>query len=189
MFRGDVYDDKGFTVNDSNDDSFNIACYGTVISKMHFLRHTVAAMGTDALPVPKRQAMLRLLTADYCGHGNSYTRNGHAIRLDFGPSPFHPDPMKPVGLETARSIEAIWRADGTGASCISTPRRIDDMSAKDNISEAEAEFDIIGGVKTDCQTSPVRVIHECTPAQLTNARKGVLGIDDYAISGNLFPPP
>src|SRR5262249_39273088 len=113
-------------------DVFNIACLGTTISKMHFFRHTSAAKITaidpPAPPVDRRQALLRLLTADYCGAGHPFTHDRVPLRIEFDSASVFdaPDYGPTSGSRFAAStsapatLEAIWNADG--ATCIGRPR-------------------------------------------------------------------
>jgi hypothetical protein len=130
IFRGDYYDDA-YTVrttppSDYDDDVFNIACLGTAISKLHRFRHTSAARVTSSdlppSPLPsasQRQALLRLLTADYCGIGHPFTVDGTPIRLGFNQT-FTPTSHSEFTLNSSGSIDALWT--GGGATCIGTPR-------------------------------------------------------------------
>lgn len=187
MFRGDSYDDNTFAVSNSTDDSFNIACYGTVISKMHFLRHTSAAMGTAAFPVTQRQAMLRMLTGDYCGNGHSFTSEGHPIRIGFGHAAFQPrSEFQPdVGLGSARSLDAMWRTDGTRASCIGAPR-LSDVPGPDVTSTSVEER--VREIQDYCNEQYLPVPSRCEANRWGDAKSGNLG-DDYLMSANLFSAP
>lgn len=154
IYQGDFYE-PGYTVRTSaatgyDDDTFNIACVGTTLSKLHLLRHTSASQGkpTDHLPPPvdKRQALLRMFTADYCGAGHPFTHDG--VPLHFGidlsagydgllnPRPLPPplgDPNAGISIPTwtrftldptagLSTVDALWTGDG--ATCIGTPRLV-----------------------------------------------------------------
>jgi ADYC domain len=152
IFRGDYYD-SAYTVRTNptteyDDDTFNIACTGTAISKLHLLRHTSASQAaiTEPLPPPvdKRQAILRMLTADYCGAGRPFTHDGVPLNFGFDLGAGYDGMLNPLGiadpspdpntgialtvgskfpLETGlptSSIDALW--NGNGATCIGTPR-------------------------------------------------------------------
>ena len=122
VFEWDRYDAAAKTVRETGDGDpwFNLACAGTAKAKMHLLRHTLAGsydnrgdqiVQTD---VPGRQAMLKMLTADYCGTGQSFTRDGTPL-LYGDKLGIYPPPQIP-----ARRVEAHWDADG--AVCLNTPR-------------------------------------------------------------------
>lgn len=125
IFRGDYYEEgthavRTSPVNDYDQDVFNIACVGTAISKLHLLRHTTAADPTRPTAPGQRQALLRLLDADYCGTGGSFTDDGVPMWLGFDSPRWEPSgesryPMGPGGV-----VEAQWNE--RGASCLNAPR-------------------------------------------------------------------
>jgi hypothetical protein len=136
IFQGDLYDEETYQVSItptsynqiSNNPKgiFNIACIGSAISKLHLLRHTSASQGEnissnlqpDEL---QRQALLRLLTGDYCGTGNLFIQNGIPIHLEFNNSPYQPTTDSKFEIDNhSDSIDARW--DHTGATCIGIPR-------------------------------------------------------------------
>lgn len=107
VFRGDRYDvaHKTLWETGAGDTWFNIGCAGTFVAKMHQLRHTFAgASVSGTVPtVPQRQAMLKMLTADYCGTGRPFTEQGVPLLYAFDqqqwarvqPVPFEPWPAWP----------------------------------------------------------------------------------------------
>jgi hypothetical protein len=132
VFAGDRYDDDAKTVTDVDPDGgwFNLACKGTAAWKMHRLRHTAAAAPPrGAKTVEQRQAMLKMLTADYCGGGHTFTRTGVSLRYEDAAGWFRPSP--PIDLtspEDQSAVEAIWGSDG--ARCLNDPRLRPDITAK-----------------------------------------------------------
>jgi hypothetical protein len=97
---------------------FNIGCAGHLLAKMHLMGHVAATapMGYAAT-IPERQAMMKMLSADYCGTGKAFTVSGvrvqwHDHRRWFEYSPY-PAP-------TWYDVEARW--DETGATCLGSPR-------------------------------------------------------------------
>jgi hypothetical protein len=166
IFRGDYYDES-YSVRITppstyDDDVFNIACSGTTLSKMHRLRHTTAAaispQDPPAPPVDRRQALLRMFTADYCGAGQAFTHDGVPLQFGFDPamgfgSAANPNPR--VKLTTASlfgltafgatSLEAMWTADG--ATCIGTPRLLGQGVTMDDI---VAACRLVGRTVTTC---------------------------------------
>lgn len=104
IFRGDRYDAIRKTVQETGarDTRFNIGCTGTFVAKMHLLRHTLAGADPpgNVPTVPQRQAMLKMLTADYCGTGRPFTNQGVPLLYTFNqpqwarvsPNPFEPWP-------------------------------------------------------------------------------------------------
>ena len=116
LFRGESYDPGKKTVTRTNqsDGWFNIACAGAAPAKMHLLRHTTA--GSDAKHKPttaQRTAMLKMLTADYCGDGKAWTADGTPLDYTdarawyatpaFQPGAVHPDAVEAVWGPKARS--------------------------------------------------------------------------------------
>ncbi len=132
MFRGDYYDDATYQVSDApapdranaDGDLFNIACQGTAIYKLYMLRHTVASASTPAAhTVPaQRTALLRMLTADYCGRGHPFTVNGVPIQFGTNPasSPYQVTAASGYDLAFGGAIDAQWTP--AGAACMGTPR-------------------------------------------------------------------
>jgi hypothetical protein len=125
VYHGDRYDADKKRVYDSSapgDPWFNIICIGTAASKLHLLRHTQAgSTTTHKTALTDRTAMLKLLAADYCGTGRSFTVTGQPLQYKdrFGWYPaiepsFH-DPTK-------IKMEAYFTENG--ATCLTEPRRI-----------------------------------------------------------------
>lgn len=125
IFRGDHYDDDTVTVTQLPAQTllFNMACSKTALSKLHLQRHTAAAKippGGSRPSVRERQALLKLLTADYCGTGALYTEND--VRLDYDYKQAWHNHRPQFAAARQASLDAIWRADGSGAACIDVPR-------------------------------------------------------------------
>jgi hypothetical protein len=117
VFTGDRYDAKQKLVTLENGPScwINIACAGSAAAKMHLLRHTTA--GSDATHTttrPQRQAMLKMITDDICGTGQSFTVNREEVFYE-DMHPWYPFPAAP------RSIESMWNEQG--AMCLDEARR------------------------------------------------------------------
>lgn len=125
VYEGDHFDAWSRTVSPPVPGTFNLACAGTAMAKMHLLRHTAAS---NYIPRPavsnpypttieERIAMLKMITADYCGTGQSFTVDGQPLR-------WHDNtgwPQRDLNLGEMASIEAIWGREG--AWCLNTPRR------------------------------------------------------------------
>jgi hypothetical protein len=147
IFEGDLYDENTFEVNITpmkinSKRTFNIACVGTTISKLHLLRHTSASQSpyvdvTDQPDKSQREALLRMFTGDYCGRGDPpdsnnldksslFTENGVPIWITFNSGAYVPTKESrylPTG--TPMNIDGRW--DSTGATCMTNPR----LSLKD----------------------------------------------------------
>jgi hypothetical protein len=129
-FAGDFFDKATVRVEAPPSPSwFNLACAGTAMAKMHLLRHTEASSNPGGMPPQlttraQRTAMLKMLTADYCGTGRRFTQDGHPL-LWKDVNGWYTSRGFPIGLSTvpASQIEAIWSADG--ATCMNTPRLAD----------------------------------------------------------------
>jgi hypothetical protein len=127
IFRGDRYDAATKTVTEVGGHTpwFNIACAGTTVAKMHLLRHTWA--GSDpqhTTTVDQRQAVLKMLTGDYCGSGDSFTVNGHPLLYTYA-KPWQPVQPSPIDWTSVATIDAVW--DQTGAVCMNVPRMVDEQ--------------------------------------------------------------
>ena len=118
---------------------FNLACAGTAAAKMHLLNQTRAGVlyqYPDPVParsttIAQRQAVLKMLTADYYGNGQSFTVNGRPLLYTDSEGWFPFRDWVTVDVEdqgAIASIEAVWGPDG--AVCLDTPRMasIDDVT-------------------------------------------------------------
>jgi ADYC domain-containing protein len=135
VFEGDRYDPDNKTVSEMSSAAvgwFNLACAGTAPYKMHMLRHTKAGSVTpDGTPrnttIPQRTAMLKAITADYCGDGRSWTGDGTKLWWTDAQGWF-PNPMTNIiGAPDSKGIEAIWGPNGV--LCLNAPRRLPEPPA------------------------------------------------------------
>lgn len=117
FYRGNRYDEATKLVIATGDQAgpwFNVACFKSVSSKMLFNRHAVAGAkaGYEATP-DQSQAFLKMLTADFCGWGQSFTEPGTAL-----------DWTNSLGWQSlpksADHLEAVWGPDG--ALCLDDAR-------------------------------------------------------------------
>jgi hypothetical protein len=129
VFAGDHYDVDKKTVSKIPEASgwFNLACTGTASYKMHMLRHTEAGSITlNGVPrdttLQQRTAMLKAITADYCGDGRSWTGDGTKLYWTDARGWYQWPSANILGEPESRGIEAIWGPDG--ALCLNTPRRL-----------------------------------------------------------------
>jgi hypothetical protein len=121
VFQWDRYDAAAKTVTETaaEDPWFNIACAATAPAKMHLMRHTRAGSYNDAwviaydTTVKQRQTMLKMLTADYCGTGHSFTTDGVPLVYNAN-QPWYREDTSWVAQE------ALW--DASGALCLDNPR-------------------------------------------------------------------
>jgi hypothetical protein len=147
VFRGDRYDRAGKRVIATGAAVgawFNVGCAGGAVAKLHLMRETEASSTATFRTSPEeRQAILKMITADYCGTGQAFTVAG-----------------EPVLFSTRRwsrfelpqpHLEAIWTP--TGAACLTEARR----EAED--SEIRAEIDAacaaVNRSLPSCGTAPL----------------------------------
>jgi len=120
VFEGDKIDQATKTMDKVADDSwFNIGCASHLLAKLRLTRNTVHGQApglSDAWE--QRQATMKLLAADYCGTGDSFTVPGQLLV-------WQGDLMR--YYRTPATIEARWTE--RGAKCISQPRMLQPTSA------------------------------------------------------------
>jgi hypothetical protein len=121
VLAGERYDLESKTVIGDQKGWITLACAGSAAAKMALLGygpHAELDDGSAPASVDQRQATLKMITADYCGDGQSYTVNGMPLAWENQGGTVIPDSSLPVG-----PLEAIWTADG--AACLDTPRLVD----------------------------------------------------------------
>lgn len=113
-FEGDQFDVVHKTMNVEPDpDWFNFGCAGSAAAKLYLMGETVATQPNplDNAAWQERQAMLKMLVADYCGTGHAFTVHGEPLLWQGGRVSYALPP---------RNLEARWGANG--AICLGTPR-------------------------------------------------------------------
>ncbi|MEZ4363155.1 MAG: ADYC domain-containing protein [Kofleriaceae bacterium] len=110
VFEGNRYDAERKTVLPGSTDWFNIGCAGHALSKLLLTGH---ANDTGTATTDEQQATLKMITADYCGTGLSFTAGGEP--LYWKTSNAYMD-----YFGTAVTLEARWNAQG--AICLGQPR-------------------------------------------------------------------
>lgn len=117
LVEGERYDREQKQVSAaSGADWLNIACAGSGIAKTALMRydHRVPLADNHATTPAQRTAALKMITADYCGTGKSFTEMHTPLRWhnqgDWVVSPH----------VTESSREALWTEDG--ALCLTRPR-------------------------------------------------------------------
>jgi hypothetical protein len=116
VLGGETYDLDSKTVVPDQDRWLTIACAGSAAAKLRLLGYGPQSdfdgEGNPA-SVDQRQATLKMITADYCGDGHSYTANGTPLQWENAEGT-----VQPPGATGPR--EAVWSADG--ALCLDHPR-------------------------------------------------------------------
>jgi len=113
VFEGDRVNAGAKEMEQGADDRwFNIGCAGHTLSKLRLTHNTVHSQA-PGLPRAweQRQATLKMLVADYCGHGTAFTVAGQPLV------------WKGTGVEyfsSPRVFEARWTE--AGAACLYQPR-------------------------------------------------------------------
>jgi len=116
VLGGETYNLSTKEVNEGLDRWFTIGCAGSAAAKMRLFNYGPQSdfdgNGNPAT-VDQRQATLKMITADYCGNGTSYTANGTPLQFE--------DAANTVAVSgTPGASEAIWTAEG--ALCLDTLR-------------------------------------------------------------------
>jgi len=114
VFEGDRIDVERKTMGlQPEPDWFNLGCAGSALSKLYFMGETVATQANplDDASWQERQAMLKMLVADYCGTGLAFTVVGEPLLWQGGRVSYALPPL---------DLEARWNANG--AICLGTPR-------------------------------------------------------------------
>ncbi|PCC69616.1 hypothetical protein SAMN02745121_06424 [Nannocystis exedens] len=117
IIRGELYEEGSKQVTVSPD-WITIACRGNAVFKMKQMGYgpNQNFPGQSAPASPRqRQATIRMITADYCGDGTSFTADGTA--LDWQNLAETLAPHEPPSWS---DVEALWDEDG--ALCLSNPR-------------------------------------------------------------------
>ena len=110
ILGGETYDLDAKEVRPDAERWFSIACAGSAAAKLSLLGYGPQSSATSP---DQRQATLKMITADYCGDGHSYTKNGTPIQWE--------NVEGTVALtEEPAAIEAVWTAEG--ALCVDETR-------------------------------------------------------------------
>ncbi len=116
VLGGETYDLPSKTVNPGLDRWFTIACAGSAAAKMRLLNYGPQSNFDGAghpATVAQRQSVLKMITADYCGNGTSYTANGTPLQYE--------DAAGTVSFDgTPGAVESVWTQNG--ALCLDTTR-------------------------------------------------------------------
>ncbi len=109
---GETYDFDHHEVQPDQEGFATLACRGHALAKMKLLGYDPRSSQYQSSP-EQRQATIRMLTADYCGNGDSNTISGQPLGWT--------DAAGHVQFDGGSDIiEALW--DESGATCLNTPR-------------------------------------------------------------------
>jgi hypothetical protein len=120
LIAGETYDSELKLVTGGMLDWVTIACEGQAVYKMKRMNYGPNQdFDGDGNPATEaqRQATLKMITADYCGDGNSHTAQGTPIHWrNF----YESVDSFPYEQSPAPTIEALWGHEG--AVCLTDPR-------------------------------------------------------------------
>lgn len=119
ILAGERYDQASKTVIPNQGDWITLGCAGSATAKMALLGYGPNGdLGGQGAPasVAQRQATLKMITADYCGDGTSYTVDGTPLAWENVDGSVMPS-------STPGASEAIWTDQG--ALCLDTPRVVE----------------------------------------------------------------
>lgn len=161
LFEGNRYDAKAKTVLPGDRNWFNLGCASHALSKLFLTGHTAV---TGSATTAEQQAVLKALTADYCGDGTSFTVGGEPLYWKTSNTY-----MKYYGTPT--TLESRWNENGP--ICLDYPRLKKSLNPL-----AQQHFpDIWDAIHTQC---PARVPPNC-------ADPGVLDFGgQLVITGNPY---
>lgn len=115
VLGGETYDLTSKTVQ-TKPRWLTIACAGSAAAKMRLMNYGPQSdfdgAGNPAT-VDQRQATLKMITADYCGTGTSYTANGTPLVWENADGTVQ-------STASAGEVEAVWTKKG--ALCLGKPR-------------------------------------------------------------------
>ncbi len=116
VLGGETYDLTSKEVNAGQDGWFTIACPGSAADKLRMFNYGPQSDFDGAghpATVDQRQATLKMITADYCGEGISYTQNGTPLQWENHAGTVYMS-------TTLGAVESVWNKDG--AVCLGSTR-------------------------------------------------------------------
>lgn len=116
VLGGETYDLETKAVQPGRTRWLTLACAGSAAAKLRLMNYGPHADfdGEGHPPsVAQRQATLRMITADYCGGGHSYTKNGTPLAWENAGGTV-------VSGGPTGAVEAVWSS--SGALCLGAPR-------------------------------------------------------------------
>jgi hypothetical protein len=161
VYEGDRIDQIHRTVSPQIDTRwFNVGCGHDTLVKLRLARSTMLTARQNWRLV---QATLKMLSADYCGTGMSFTISGEPlVWRNLAGMQLHSTPT---------SFEARWTE--RGATCLDLPRAMKTPSA----ALAAAFPDVEAAIKDECKRP-----RRCASSDINTYEPG-----DYVLSGNIDP--
>src|SRR5690606_27578518 len=104
ILGGERYDENLKMVLPDQPRWFTLACAGSAAAKMKLLGYGPQSSTTTP---SQRQATVKMITADYCGDGQSYTQSGTEVHWANASGTVAPEPDAALG-----ALEAVWTEDG-----------------------------------------------------------------------------
>jgi hypothetical protein len=172
IFEGNRYDAQHKLVSASRSSWFNFGCAGNALAKLLLTGHTSL---TGSATLLQQQAVLKMIVADYCGDGQTFTVAGEPLY-------WKTQNLYMSFLHTPESLEGRWGPDGP--LCIDNYRLKKTTSALAALYfplDANGEPDILAAVAQHC---PANVPPAC------NALPGNYDLGGgYSVSANpVFVP-
>lgn len=139
VIGGETYDLETKTIQADKPRWLTLACAGSAAAKLQLMNYGPQSDFDGAghpASLAQRQATLRMITADYCGTGHSYTQNGTPLHWENAAGTV-------VSAGELGAMEAVWSAGG--ALCLEAQRLASaevacDLPACDAFSLAEGEW-------------------------------------------------
>ncbi|MEZ4448026.1 MAG: ADYC domain-containing protein [Nannocystaceae bacterium] len=121
VLAGERYNLTQKTVLPGQNGWITLGCAGSATAKMALMNygpHSDFDGAGHPASVSQRQTTLKMITADYCGGGDSYTADGTPLMWENQSGTVTPAPQW-----SAAGVEAVWGP--LGAICLDTPRLVD----------------------------------------------------------------
>jgi hypothetical protein len=121
VLGGETYDNAAKEVQANRTGWFTLACAGSAAAKMKLMGYapqTKFPGTTTPSTVAQRQATLKMITADYCGEGVSYTETGTPVVWSNAAGT-----VDSSNWHAPDEVEAVWGEDG--ALCLGATRLAD----------------------------------------------------------------
>jgi hypothetical protein len=146
VFEGDRFDPETRTVKPyAENEWFNIGCGAHTLAKLRLTRNTINT-SPDWRYV---QAALKMLGADYCGTGKSFTFPGEPLVWRDRTA------MSYRNMSSKHDLDARW--DENGATCMYSPR----LGRTNNPDAAAAYPDVWQAIEKECDANGKRKVDKC----------------------------